>query len=186
MFHLVGFDCAGRLGMRKQIKRPLLNATFKQLARCIVGIAVWHSIVSRAVRGAGFWPVISPAVCASLSTRPRMTPQQSLRQRCTQFEDRFDGRQDQFDLQELHGFQARLVSWGAPSIPQIRAHWSNTTPAVFTPECSSSLPNVLEGACAFSERLQPVSDGRALWTGSIPHQAIPVCAALLSASAREQ
>lgn len=30
-FHLVGFDRAGQLVMRKQIKRLALNATFEQL-----------------------------------------------------------------------------------------------------------------------------------------------------------
>ncbi|SPJ26096.1 hypothetical protein PAA8504_03952 [Palleronia abyssalis] len=63
-FHLVGFDRAGQLFMRKQINRLALNATFEQLPRCIVGMEAYLSahFVSRTRRGMGFEPRIIPAI----------------------------------------------------------------------------------------------------------------------------
>lgn len=63
-FHLVGFDRAGQLVMRKQIKRLALSATFEQLPRCIVGMEACLSahFVSRTLRSMGFEPRIIPAI----------------------------------------------------------------------------------------------------------------------------
>lgn len=63
-FHLVGFDRAGQLVIRKQIKRLALSATFEQLPRCIVGMEACLSahFVSRTLRGMGFEPRIIPAI----------------------------------------------------------------------------------------------------------------------------
>lgn len=63
-FHLVGFDRADQLVMRKQIKRLALSATFEQLPRCIVGMEACLSahFVSRTLRGMGFEPRIIPAL----------------------------------------------------------------------------------------------------------------------------
>ena len=63
-FHLVGFDLAGQMVMRKQIKRLALSATFEQLPRCIVGMEACLSahFVSRTLRGMCFEPRIIPAI----------------------------------------------------------------------------------------------------------------------------
>lgn len=62
--HLVGFDRADQLVMRKQIKRLALSATFEQLPRCIVGMEACLSahFVSRTLRSMGFEPRIIPAL----------------------------------------------------------------------------------------------------------------------------
>ena len=63
-FHLVEFDRAGQLVMRKQINRLALSATLEQLPRCIVGMEACLSahFVSRTLRGMGFEPRIIPAI----------------------------------------------------------------------------------------------------------------------------
>lgn len=64
-FHLVGFDNAGQLALRKQIKRSALTETFEDLPRCVVGMEVCLSahFVSRALWASGFETRIIPAIC---------------------------------------------------------------------------------------------------------------------------
>jgi transposase len=127
-FHLVGFDPAGQLVLRKKIKRLELVATFKDLPRCIVGMEACLSahFVSRALRDFGFEPRIIPAIyvkpfikgqkndyndaeaIAEAALRPNLptVPEKS---------------QDQLDLQALHRVRSRLVSRRTATINQIRA-----------------------------------------------------------------
>jgi transposase len=64
VFHLVGFSADGRLVLRQKIKRLALEATFKKLPSCIVGMEACLSahFVSRTLRGMGFEPRIIPAI----------------------------------------------------------------------------------------------------------------------------
>ena len=63
-FHIVAFDPAGQLVMRKQIKRLALVTTFEKLPRCVVGMEACLSahFVSRTLRKMGFEPRIIPAI----------------------------------------------------------------------------------------------------------------------------
>ena len=63
-FHLVGFDRAGQLVLRRQIKRLALTTTFEQFPLCVVGMEACLSahFVSRTLRGMGFDPRIIPAI----------------------------------------------------------------------------------------------------------------------------
>ena len=38
VFHIVGFDRAGKIGLRRKIKRSALVETFEALPRCVVGL----------------------------------------------------------------------------------------------------------------------------------------------------
>src|SRR6056297_3556175 len=127
-FHLVGFDRAGQLVLRKQIKRLALNATFEQLPRCIVGMEACLSahFVSRTLRGMGFEPRIIPAI----SVKPFNNGQKNdyndaeaiaeaaLRPNLRTVSEK---TQDQLDLQALHRVRSRLVSRRTATINQIRA-----------------------------------------------------------------
>jgi len=64
VFHLVGFSADGRLVLRQKIKRLALEATFKKLPPCIIGMEACLSahFVSRTLRGMGFEPRIIPAI----------------------------------------------------------------------------------------------------------------------------
>ena len=64
VFHLVGFSADGRLVLRQKVKRLALEATFKKLPPCIVGMEACLSahFVSRTLRGMGFEPRIIPAI----------------------------------------------------------------------------------------------------------------------------
>ncbi|MEM9360961.1 MAG: IS110 family transposase [Pseudomonadota bacterium] len=127
-FHLVGFDPAGQLILRKKIKRLALVATFERLPRCVVGMEACLSahFVSRTLHKLGFEPRIIPAIyvkpfikgqkndyndaeaIAEAAFRPNLpiVPEKS---------------QDQLDLQALHRVRSRLVSRRTATINQIRA-----------------------------------------------------------------
>lgn len=127
-FHLVGFDDAGSVVLRKKIKRMALNQTFEKLPRCIVGMEACLSahFVSRTLRGLGFEPRIIPAIyvkpfvkgqkndyndaeaIAEAALRPnlKIVPEKT---------------QEQLDLQALHRVRSRLVSRRTATINQIRA-----------------------------------------------------------------
>ena len=127
-FHIVAFDPAGQLVMRKQIKRLALVTTFEKLPRCVVGMEACLSahFVSRTLRKMGFEPRIIPAIyvkpfikgqkndyndaeaIAEAALRPNLpvVPEKS---------------QEQLDLQALHRVRSRLVSRRTATINQIRA-----------------------------------------------------------------
>ena len=128
VFHLVGFDTAGKIAVRRKIKRLSLVDEFKKLPRCIVGMEACMSahFVSRTLRKLGFEPRIMPAKY----TRPFLKGQKNdyndaeaiaeaaLRPnlRCVR-----EKTQDQLDLQALHRVRFRLVSRRTATINQIRA-----------------------------------------------------------------
>lgn len=58
VFHIVGFDRAGKIGLRRKIKRSALVETFEALPRCVVGLEACLSahFVSRTLRHLGFEP----------------------------------------------------------------------------------------------------------------------------------
>ena len=127
-FHLVGFDRAGQLVMRKQIKRLALSATFEQLPRCIVGMEACLSahFVSRTLRGMGFEPRIIPAIYVKPFNKGQKNDyndaeaiaEAALRPNLRTVSEK---DQDQLDLQALHRVRARLVSRRTASLNQIRA-----------------------------------------------------------------
>lgn len=126
--HLVGFDRADQLVMRKQIKRLALSATFEQLPRCIVGMEACLSahFVSRTLRGMGFEPRIIPALYVKPFNKGQKNgyndaeaiAEAALRPNLRTV---WEKDQDQLDLQALHRVGARLVSRRTASINQIRA-----------------------------------------------------------------
>lgn len=63
VFHLVGFDPAGNLALRRKIRRLALVSRFENLPRCIVGVEACQSahFVSRTLRRLGIDPRIIPA-----------------------------------------------------------------------------------------------------------------------------
>ena len=127
-FHLVGFDGAGNIVLRRKIKRLSLVSEFKKLPRCVVGMEACMSahFVSRTLRELGFEPRIIPAkytkpfvkgqkndyndaeAIAEAALRPNL--------RCVR-----EKTQDQLDLQALHRVRFRLVSRRTATINQIRA-----------------------------------------------------------------
>jgi transposase len=127
-FHLVGFDGAGKIVLRRKIKRLALVSEFEKLPRCIVGMEACLSahFVSRTLRELGFDTRIIPAkytkpfvkgqkndyndaeAIAEAALRPNL--------RCVR-----EKSQDQLDLQALHRVRARLVSRRTATINQIRA-----------------------------------------------------------------
>lgn len=127
-FHLVGFDRAGQLVLRKQIKRLALQSTFEQLPRCIVGMEACLSahFVSRTLRGMGFEPRILPAIYVKPFNKGQKNDyndaeaiaEAALRPNLRAVSEK---DQDQLDLQALHRVRARLVSRRTASINQIRA-----------------------------------------------------------------
>lgn len=127
-FHLVGFDRAGQLVMRRQIKRLALNATFEQLPRCIVGMEACLSahFVSRTLRGMGFDPRIIPAIFVKpFNKGPKndyndaeAIAEAALRPNLRTVSEK---DQEQLDLQALHRVWARLVTRRTSTINQIRA-----------------------------------------------------------------
>jgi transposase len=126
-FHLVGFDRAGQLVMRRQIKRLALT-TFEQFPRCIVGMEACLSahFVSRTLRGMGFEPRIIPAIYVKPFNKGQKNDyndaeaiaEAALRPNLRTVSEK---DQDQLDLQALHRVRARLVSRRTATINQIRA-----------------------------------------------------------------
>ena len=66
VFHIVGFDVAGKVVLRRKIKRLSLVAEFEKLPPCIVGMEACLSahFVSRTLHGLGHEPRIIPAIGA--------------------------------------------------------------------------------------------------------------------------
>jgi len=128
VFHLVGFDPDGKVVLRRKIKRSSLEAEFKKLAPCIIGMEACLSahFVSRTLHRLGHTPRIIPAIyvkpylkgqkndyndaeaIAEAALRPNL--------RCVR-----EKTQDQLDLQACHRVRSRLVSRRTATINQIRA-----------------------------------------------------------------
>lgn len=127
-FHLVGFDGAGELVLRKKIKRLALNQTFEKLPQCIVGMEACLSahFVSRTLRGLGFEPRIIPAIYVKPFIKGQKNDyndaeaiaEAALRPNLPTVSEK---SQDQLDLQALHRVRSRLVSRRTAVINQIRA-----------------------------------------------------------------
>jgi transposase len=127
VFHIVGFDDAGHIVIRRKIKRLAFVATFENLPRCVVGLEACLSahFVSRTLRRMGFEPRIIPAKY----TKPFMKGQKNdyndaegiaeaaLRPNLKLVTEK---SQDQLDLQALHRVRSRLVSRRTATINQIR------------------------------------------------------------------
>lgn len=127
-FHLVGFDHAGQLVLRKQIRRSALAKTFEDLPRCVVGMEACLSahFVSRALRTSGFETRIIPAIYVKPFNKGQKNDfndaeaiaEAALRPNLRTVSEK---TQDQLDLQALHRVRARLVSRRTATINQIRA-----------------------------------------------------------------
>jgi transposase len=128
VFHLVGFDPAGEIVVRRKIKRLGFEKVFETLPRCVVGMEACLSahVVSRRLRAMGFEPRIMPAKY----TKPFIKGQKNdyndaeaiaeaaLRPNLKLVREK---TQDQLDLQALHRVRSRLVSRRTATINQIRA-----------------------------------------------------------------
>jgi len=128
VFHIVGFDSAGKLAFRRKIKRLALVEVFETLPRCVVGLEACLSahFVSRTLRGLGFEPRIIPAKY----TKPFVKGQKNdyndaegIAEAALRPNLKLVGEktQDQLDLQALHRVRSRLVSRRTATINQIRA-----------------------------------------------------------------
>ena len=128
VFHLVGFDEAGTLVLRKKIKRLALVSTFEKLSQCIVGMEACLSahFVSRTLRKMGFEPRIIPAIYVKPFIKGQKNDyndaeaiaEAALRPNLPTVAEK---SQDQLDLQALHRVRSRLVSRRTATINQIRA-----------------------------------------------------------------
>lgn len=128
IFHVVGFDAAGKVILRKKFKRLALEREFEKLPPSIVGLEACLSahFVSRMLRRLGHTPRIIPA----MYVRPFVKGQKNdyndaeaiaeaaLRPNLRVVQEK---TQDQLDLQALHRVRARLVSRRTSTINQIRA-----------------------------------------------------------------
>ena len=126
VFHIVGFDRAGKIGLRRKIKRSALVETFEALPRCVVGLEACLSahFVSRTLRHLGFEPRIIPAKY----TKPFVKGQKNdyndaegiaeaaMRPNLKMVAEK---SQEQLDLQALHRVRSRLVSRRTATINQI-------------------------------------------------------------------
>jgi len=128
IFHLLGFDGAGSVVLRRKIKRMALVQTFEALPRCIVGMEACLSahFVSRTLRRLGFEPRIIPAIYVKPFVKGQKNDfndaeaiaEAALRPNLRTVREK---TQDQLDLQALHRVRARLVSRRTATINQIRA-----------------------------------------------------------------
>jgi transposase len=166
VFHIVGFDDAGKMVLRKKIKRAALEQEFAKLPPSIVGMEACLSahFVSRTLRRLGHTPRIIPAIyvkpfakgqkndfndaeaIAEAALRPsmRVVPEKT---------------QAQLDLQALHRVRARLVSRRTATINQIRSFLLEHSIAIRSGAYSLrvSLPSILkERAAEISPRMQEI------------------------------
>ena len=72
VFHLVGFDCDGKIALRRKIKRLALVREFEKLPPSIIGMEACLSahFVSRTLRKLGHEPRIIPAIYVKPYHRP--------------------------------------------------------------------------------------------------------------------
>jgi transposase len=128
VFHLVGFSADSRLVLRQKIKRLALEATFKKLPPCIIGMEACLNayFVSRTRRSMGFEPRIIPAIYVKPFNKGQKNDyndaeaiaEAALRPNLRTVSEK---SQDQLDLQALHRVRSRLVSRRTATINQIRA-----------------------------------------------------------------
>lgn len=127
-FHLVGFDTAGKIVLRRKIKRSALISEFEKLPPSIVGMEACLSahFVSRTLRTLGYEPRIIPAIYVKPFVKGQKNDynhaeaiaEAALRPNLTFVTEK---TQDQLDLQALHRVRSRLVSRRTATINQIRA-----------------------------------------------------------------
>jgi len=128
VFHLVGFDTAGKIVLRRKIRRAALISEFEKLPPCIVGMEACLSahFVSRTLRKLDFEPRIIPAIYVKPFVKGQKNDyndaeaiaEAALRPNLTFVTEK---TQDQLDLQALHRVRSRLVSRRTATINQIRA-----------------------------------------------------------------
>ena len=128
VFHIVGFDAAGKVVLRKKFKRLALEAELAKLPPSIVGLEACLSahFVSRTLRRLGHTPRIIPAIYVKPFTKGQKNDyndaeaiaEAALRPNLRVVQEK---TQDQLDLQALHRVRARLVSRRTATINQIRA-----------------------------------------------------------------
>src|SRR3990172_7749051 len=128
VFHIVGFDAAGKVVLRKNFKRLALEAELAKLQPSIVGLEACLSahFVSRTLRRLGHTPRIIPAIYVKPFAKGQKNDyndaeaiaEAALRPNLRVVREK---TQDQLDLQALHRVRARLVSRRTATINQIRA-----------------------------------------------------------------
>jgi transposase len=128
VFHIVAFDAAGKIALRKKIKRLALAKEFEKLPPSIVGLEACLSahFVSRMLRRLGHCPRIIPAMYVKPFAKGQKNDyndaeaiaEAALRPNLRTVQEK---TQDQLDLQALHRVRARLVSRRTATINQIRA-----------------------------------------------------------------
>ena len=128
VFHLVGFDSAGKIVLRRKIKRLALVSEFEKLAPCIIGMEACLSahFVSRTLRKLGHQPRIIPAIYVKPFVKGQKNDyndaeaiaEAALRPNLKFVQEK---TQAQLDLQALHRVRSRLVSRRTATINQIRA-----------------------------------------------------------------
>lgn len=128
VFHLVGFDEAGTIVLRRKIRRQALIKELEKLPRCMVGMEACLSahFVSRTLRGLGFEPRIIPAIYTKPFNKGQKNDyndaeaiaEAALRPNLKVVREK---TQEQLDLQALHRVRSRLVSRRTATINQIRA-----------------------------------------------------------------
>ena len=128
VFHIVGFDAAGKIVLRKKFKRLALESELDKLPPSIVGLEACLSahFVSRTLRRLGHTPRIIPAIYVKPFAKGQKNDyndaeaiaEAALRPNLRVVQEK---TQDQLDLQALHRVRARLVSRRTATINQIRA-----------------------------------------------------------------
>jgi transposase len=128
IFHIVGFDPDGKIVLRRKFRRLSLEAEFKKLPRCIVGMEACLSahFISRRLRALGFEPRIIPAICVKPFSKGQKNDyndaeaiaEAALRPNLKLVREK---SQDQLDLQACHRVRSRLVLRRTATINQIRA-----------------------------------------------------------------
>jgi hypothetical protein len=130
VFHLVGFDLAGRIVLRRKIKRLALISEFEKLPPCIVGMEACLSahFVSRTLRKLGHEPRIIPAIYVKPFVKGQKNDYndaEAIAEAALRPNLKFvrEKTQDQLDLQALHRVRSRLVSRRTATINQQRNRW---------------------------------------------------------------
>lgn len=128
VMHVVGFDAAGSVLLRKKIRREALEVEFSKLPPSIVGLEACLSahFVSRTLRKLGHEPRIIPAKYVKPFCKGQKNDyndaeaiaEAALRPNLRTVAEK---SQAQLDLQALHRVRDRLVSRRTATINQIRA-----------------------------------------------------------------
>ncbi|MFP4496523.1 MAG: IS110 family transposase [Halochromatium sp.] len=128
VFHVVAFDTAGKIVLRRKIRRLALEREFAKLPPSLVGMEACLSahFVSRTLRRLGHRPRIIPAMYVKPFAKGQKNDYNDaeaiaeavLRPNLRTVAEK---SQDQLDLQALHRVRARLVSRRTATINQIRA-----------------------------------------------------------------